>query len=260
MATTEQVELGRNFRQLHDAGTFLMANVVDAATAKALGKTDVQAIATSSAAHAATIGRADAAGAVTLEEHALHTELICAAVHLPVNVDAESGYGHEPEEVAACVLRCAEVGAVGAGIEDWSGDPDIGFYGVVQATERIAAAVEAAGSLDFEFTVTGRTECLLYEHPGGMDETLVRLQSFAGVGAHCLYAPGTWDTQSVQTVVEGAGGPVNVLALVGAASPTLTELAELGVRRVSLGSSLPHAQVEYGRTLVSNILDTGRFN
>lgn len=260
MTSTSQTDLGRRFRELHRSGTFLMANVVDAATAAAMGETDVRAIATSSAAHAATIGRADAAGAVSLEEHAEHAGLICAAVDLPVNVDAENGYGHEPEEVASCILRLAEVGAVGAGIEDWSGDPDIGFYGKAQATERVAAAVEAAESLDFDFTVTGRTECLLYEHPGGMQEALSRLQAYSGVGAHCLYAPGTWDADTVRTVVDGAGGPVNVLALVGSSSPTLTELAELGVRRVSLGSSLPQAQVDHGRDLVSGILRTGRFD
>ena len=257
---TAQQLRGKRFRELHDMGTFLMANVVDAATARALGDTGVRAIATSSAAHAATLGRHDAAGKVSLEEHAEHTALICAGTELPVNVDAENGYGHEPEEVAHCIRRLAETGAVGAGIEDWSGDPDIGFYSVARATERVAAAVEAAEALDVTFTVTGRTECLLYEHPGGMDETLERLRAFASVGAHCLYAPGTWDLPTVVEVVDGAGGPVNVLALVGASAPTFEELTEVGVRRVSLGSSLANSQVAHARSLVEGILRTGRFD
>ena len=114
-------------------------------------------------------------------------------------------------------------------------------------------------ALDQPFTVTGRTECLLYEHPGGVDETLRRLQCFAAVGAHCLYAPGTWDMTTVRPVVLEAGGPVNVLALVGAEHPTMDELTEAGVRRVSLGSSLFHAQVAQAASLVATILETGRF-
>ncbi|MCB9386701.1 MAG: isocitrate lyase/phosphoenolpyruvate mutase family protein [Microthrixaceae bacterium] len=161
---TAQQLRGKRFRELHDMGTFLMANVVDAATARALGDTGVRAIATSSAAHAATLGRHDAAGKVSLEEHAEHTALICAGTELPVNVDAENGYGHEPEEVAHCIRRLAETGAVGAGIEDWSGDPDIGFYSVARATERIAAAVEAAEALDVTSPSPVAPECLLYEH------------------------------------------------------------------------------------------------
>lgn len=249
----------QRFRELHREGTFLMVNVADGATAKAVAAAGVQALATSSAAHAEMIGRADAAGDVTLEEHAEHTTGIVAATALPVNVDAENGYGHEPEDVAACIRRLAETGAAGAGIEDWSGDPERGFYDTELAIARIEAAVEATNALDEPFTVTGRTECLLYEHPGGMDETLRRLQGFASVGAHCLYAPGTWDMDAVTTVVEGAGGPVNVLALVGAEHPTLTELTEAGVSRVSLGSSLFHAQVAHAASLVASILETGRF-
>ncbi len=140
----------QRFRELHRSGTFLLVNVADPATAKAVAGAGAAALATSSAAHAELIGRADAAGDVTLEEHAGHTAGIAAATDLPVNVDAENGYGHEPRDVAACIRRLAETGAAGAGIEDWSGDPERGFY----------------------------------------DVTLRRLQAFAEVGAHCLTHPG----------------------------------------------------------------------
>jgi len=250
----------RRFRDLHREGTFLLVNVADQATAKAVAATGAAALATSSAAHAETIGRADAAGDVSLEEHAEHTAGIVAATGLPVNVDAENGYGHEPEDVAACIRRLAETGAAGAGIEDWSGDPERGFYDLDLAVARIEAAVETANALGEPFTVTGRTECLLYEHPGGTDEALRRLQGFASVGAHCLYAPGTWDMDAVTTVAQEAGGPVNVLALVGAERPTFDDLAEAGVRRVSLGSSLFHAQIAHAGSVVARILETGRFN
>ncbi len=247
------------FRALHEAGIFLLVNVADAATAAAVAEAGASALATSSAAHASLIGREDAAGAVTLEEHAAHTELITAATGLPVNVDAENGYGHEPDDVARCIRRLAAAGAAGAGIEDWSGDPNRGFYDHELAVARIEAAVEAAAALDVPFTVTGRTECLLYGADGGMDETLRRLQGFAAVGAHCLYAPGTWDLDAVRAVVDGAGGPVNVLVPVGATAMTIEELGEVGVRRVSLGGSLFRAQVVFARDRVAEILTTGRF-
>ncbi len=259
MDDTTRHAAGERFRALHHEGIFVLVNVADAATAAAVAEAGAQALATSSAAHASLIGRADAAGDVSLEEHAEHTQLIAAATDLPVNVDAENGYGHEPEDVARAIRRLAAAGASGAGIEDWSGDPERGFYDQALAVARIEAAVEAAESLDTPFTVTGRTECLLYGHDGGMAETIARLQGFAGVGAHCLYAPGTWDMDAIRAVVADAGGPVNALVPVGATTMTLEQLAEAGVRRVSLGGSLFKAQVAFARERVGEILATGRF-
>lgn len=247
--------LGDRFAELHQAGTFLLANAGDAATAAALGAAGVDAIATSSAAHADSIGRSDAAGDVSMEEHALHTEVLVAAVDVPCNVDGENGYGHEPEDMAAAVQRFAATGAAGMGIEDWSGDPARGVYDRGLAIARIEAAVEAANALDRPFVITGRTEILLYGLDGGMDEALARLQGFAAVGAPCLYAPGTWDIDSVRTVTAEAGGPVNILAPIGSRL-TLDQLAEAGVRRVSLGSSLFNAQVAHGKHLVEELLGT----
>jgi 2-methylisocitrate lyase-like PEP mutase family enzyme len=260
MDETARQAAGERFRELHREGTFVLANVVEPATAKALAGIGVQALATSSSAHAQTIGRSDAAGDVTLDEHAEHTAIIAAATPLPVNVDAEKVYGHEPDDDARSILRLAETGAAGAGIEDWSGDPERGFYDTALAVARIEAAVEAAESLPYPFTITGRTECLMYEHPGGLDETLRRLQGFAAVGAHCLYAPFTWDLETVTTVVDEAGGPVNVLAPLGHAGLTLDQLAEADVRRVSIGGSLFSAQVGFAADRMAGLLETGRFD
>ncbi len=256
---------GARFMELHEAGTFVMANVADAGTTKAVCDAGVAAIATTSSGHAATIGRSDAAGDVSMEEHAAHTELLVRASSVPCNVDAENGYGHQPEDMAAAVQRFAATGAGGMGIEDWSGDSELGLYDRALAVARIEAAVEAATALDHPFVITGRTEVLLYGLDGGMDETLARLQAFAEVGAHCLYAPGTWDMDSVRTVVDGAGGPVNVLALVGHRAPTgsagmtLEGLAEAGVRRISVGGSLYSAQVSFAADLMRSVLATGEF-
>ena len=255
--------LGTQFMELHDSGTFVMVNVADAGTARAVCEAGAAAIATTSSGHAATIGRRDAAGDVSMEEHALHTELLVRAAPVPCNVDAENGYGHEPEDMAAAVQRFAATGAGGMGIEDWSGDRDIGLYDRPRAIARIEAAVEAARALDRPFVITGRTEVLLYGFDGGMDETLARLQGFAGVGAHCLYAPGTWDLESIRTVTEEAGGPVNILVPLSEVHPLgpvpfgLSDLAALGVRRVSLGGSLYRAQVTHAADRVRTLLADG---
>jgi 2-methylisocitrate lyase-like PEP mutase family enzyme len=257
----------RRFAQLHEAGTFVMANVADAGTAAAVAEVGIDAIATTSSGHAAMIGREDAAGDVSMEEHAQHTEVLVEAVAVPCNVDGENGYGHEPEDMAAAVHRFAAAGAAGMGIEDWSGDDEIGLYDRGKAIARIEAAVEAANALDRPFVITGRTEILLYGLDGGLPETIARLQGMAAVGAHCLYAPGTWDLDTIRTVVDEAGGPVNILLPLGrpsfipASSPSLgfDELAEAGVRRISIGGSLYQAQVNMAADLMRRTLAGGVF-
>lgn len=198
-----------------------------------------------------------------MEEHARHTEVIVRASSAPCNVDAENGYGHEPEDMAAAVHRFAATGAGGMGIEDWSGDPDLGLYDRALAVARIEAAVEAARSLDRPFVITGRTEVLLYGLDGGIDEALARLQSFAEVGAHCLYAPGTWELPTIKAVTEEAGGPVNILVPLSEVNPHgpvpfgLDDLVELGVRRISIGGSLYRAQVAHAAERVRSLLAEG---
>jgi 2-methylisocitrate lyase-like PEP mutase family enzyme len=257
------MDAGSQFMELHRTGTFVMVNVADAGTARAVCDAGAAAIATTSSGHAVTIGRRDAAGDVTMEEHALHTEILVAAASVPCNVDAENGYGHEPEDMAVAVRRFAAAGAAGMGIEDWSGDRTMGLYDRSKAIARIEAAVEAARALDHPFVITGRTEVLLYELGGGMDEALARLQGFAAVGANCLFAPGTWDLASIRTVTEQAGGPVNILVPLSEVNPRgsvpfgLSDLAELGVRRISLGGSLYRAQVAHAAARVRALLDDG---
>ncbi len=256
MDSTRAADMGERFKQLHESGTFVMANVADAGTAAAVVDAGAPAIATTSSAHARTILRDDAAGDVTMEEHAQHTEVLVASAEVPCNVDAENGYGHQPEDMAAAVVRFAATGAAGMGIEDWSGDSEIGLYDRALAVARIEAAAEAANGLDRPFLITGRTEILLYDLDGGMAETLARLQAMAEVGAHCLYAPGTWELDSIKTVVDEAGGPVNVLVPIGRSGLAIPvdDLAEAGVRRVSVGGSLYGAQVKYAAALIADSL------
>jgi 2-methylisocitrate lyase-like PEP mutase family enzyme len=249
--------------ELHRSGTFVMVNVADAATARAVCEVGAVAVATTSGGHAATIGRHDAAGDVTMEEHARHAEVIVAAAQVPCNVDAENGYGHEPEDMAGAVLRFAATGAGGMGIEDWSGDPELGLYDRSHAVARIEAAVDSARALDRPFVITGRTDVLLYGLEGGIDEALARLQAFAAAGAHCLFAPGTWDLPVIKTITEDAGGPVNILVPLSEVNPhgpvsfRLADLVDLGVRRISLGGSLYRAQVTHAAERVRSLLADG---
>ena len=157
MTDERHSRLGARFAELHQSGCFLLANVGDAWTAKALGEAGVDAIATSSSAHAKQIGRDDAAGDVSMEEHAEHTAYLAAAADVPLNVDAENGYGHEPEDMAAAVQAFAATGAAGMGIEDWSGDAERGLYDRALAIARIEAAVEAA----LDVVLEGRTAVII---------------------------------------------------------------------------------------------------
>jgi 2-methylisocitrate lyase-like PEP mutase family enzyme len=257
------MENGRRFMDLHRSGTFVMVNVADAGTARAVCEAGAAAIATTSGGYAAAIGRRDASGDLTMEEHAGHATVLVGASSVPCNVDAENGYGHEPEDMAAAVQRFAVTGAAGMGIEDWSGDQEIGLYDRAHAIARIEAAVEAARALDRPFVITGRTEVLLYGLDGGMPEALARLRGFADVGAHCLFAPGTWNLATIKTITEEAGGPVNILVPLSEANPhgavtfRFADLAELGVRRVSLGGSLYRSQVAHAAQRVRSLLADG---
>ena len=257
------MDAGADFMELHRSGTFVMVNVADAGTATAVCEAGAVAVATTSSGHATSIGRRDAVADVTMEEHARHTETIVRAASVPCNVDAENGYGHEPEDMAAAVRRFAATGAGGMGIEDWSGDPRRGLYDRTLAVARIEAAVEAARTLDHPFVITGRTEVLLYGLEGGIDEALARLQAFAEAGAHCLFAPGTWELPVIRTITEEAGGPVNVLVPLSEVNPRgavpfgLADLVELGVRRISLGGSLYRAQVAHAAERIRALLAEG---
>ena len=144
------------------------------------------------------------------------------------------------------------------GIEDWSGDRERGVYDRTLAIARIEAAVETARALDRPFVITGRTEILLYGLDGGMAEALTRLQGFAAVGADCLYAPGTWDLDSIRTVAAEAGGPTNALVPIGS-ELSFADVAEAGARRISIGGSLFSAQVAYGRSVIDSLRATGSF-
>lgn len=245
-----------SLNQLHQSGTFLLVNVHDAGSAAIAQAAGAQALGTTSGGHAYTIGRPDAAGAVTRDEVLQRVSEICAVVDIPVSVDAENGWGHSPEEVAESIKCLVEVGVAGASIEDWSGSADIGFYEHGLAVERVVAAVEAAHSLDPDFVICARADRMMHDGAAVFADVLGRLQSFSNAGAGCVYAPGTADTELIARLVHEAGGPINALLGVGGAL-TVNDMERLGVRRVSLGSSLYQATMAQFDRIVRQAISTG---
>ncbi|HJW70030.1 MAG TPA: isocitrate lyase/phosphoenolpyruvate mutase family protein [Candidatus Binatia bacterium] len=231
----------RSFRALHRTGCFVLPNPWDVGTARYLQHLGFQAIATTSSGAAFSMGLPD--GAVPLDVMLAHIRSIVEASDLPVNADFQSGYAEEPEQVAANVRRCIETGVAGLSIEDLTGDPARPFYPLELATRRIAAARAAIDAAGGEVILTGRTEWKLTAR-SDLDEAIRRLRAFADAGADCLFAPGLGAREEIAAAVEAvAPRPLN--AIVSAASGlTVGDLAALGVRRISVGSSL--ARVAWG--------------
>jgi 2-methylisocitrate lyase-like PEP mutase family enzyme len=223
------------FRKLHERGCFVIPNPWDIGTACYLRHLGFQALATTSAGFSFSAGLPDADWAVPRDVALKHIAEIVSATDLPVNADFESGYSHEPEGVAANVRLCVEAGVAGLSIEDATGDREKPLYDLPLAVERIQAARSAIG----EALLTARAECFLVGHADPLRESIRRLQAYAEAGADVLYAPGVRERVDIQAIVAAVHPkPVNVLAPAGL---KVSDLAELGVRRVSLGSSLARA-------------------
>lgn len=244
-----QHDKAKTFRALHNSpGIFVMPNPWDAGSARILAGSGFPALATSSAASAAVLGRRD--GTITRDEALLHAHGIVVATDVPVSADLENGFGDEPESVAQTIRLAAEVGLVGGSIEDATGDPDKPLYDFAFAVERVAAAAEAARALSFPFTLTARSENFLRGNPD-LDDTIQRLQAFEKVGADVLFAPGLPDLASVRTVCAAVLKPVNFMVAIRGKSFTVAELEEAGVKRISLATSLY-------RSAMTGLIDSAR--
>ena len=248
------------FRALHErTGVFVIPNPWDAGTAKMLEQLGYEALATTSAGLAFSLGRPDAAGAVSREEALLHARTIVESTVLPVSADLENGFGDDPEDCAETIRLAAAVGLVGGSIEDASGRVDNPIYPMEIAVARVKAAVAAARALPFPFVLTARAENLLHGRPD-LADTLARLRAFAEVGADVLYAPGLTTRDQISAVVRAvAPKPVNVLMGLPGANLSVAELSELGVKRISIGSAF--ARAAYGAFLrgAREVAQTGTF-
>ncbi len=237
----KQRERAQAFRALHEReGVFVMPNPWDVGTARILAALGFEALATTSAGLAFTLGRRDGEGALSREDALAHAAGIVGATSLPVSADLENGFGDAPETAAETIRLAADAGLVGASIEDASGDPNRPIYDAALAAERIAAAAEAARALPFPFTLTARAENFLYGRPD-LDDTIRRLQAFEAAGADVLYAPGLRDLAAIRTVCVAVGRPVNVIMGLSGAAFSVDQLAAAGVRRISVGSAFARA-------------------
>lgn len=252
-----QTERGRAFRALHQRpGAFLIPNPWDIGTARLLEHLGFEALATTSAGCAFAAGLPD--GGMGRDRVLEHVVQITAATKLPVSADLENGFGDSPDTVAETIRMGAGAGLVGGSIEDYSGRPEEPLYPLELAAERIRAAAEAARSLPFPFTLTARAENYLRGRRD-LADTIRRLQAFQDAGADVLYAPGLVAAHDIAAVVASVDRPLNVLGgLPGGLG--LSELAALGVKRVSVGGLF--ARVAFGAFLraASELRDSGTFS
>jgi 2-methylisocitrate lyase-like PEP mutase family enzyme len=238
--STKDFSARRNaYRKLHETGCFVIPNPWDVGSAHYLQYLGFKALATTSAGFAFSRGLAD--GNVSCDSMLEHIAEIVNATDLPVHADFESGYASEPEGVAANVQLCVDTGVAGLSIEDSTGDTAKPLYEFALAVERIKAARASIDKSGTGVMLTARAECYLVGHPEPFKESLRRLQAYAEAGADLLYAPGIQQTDEIRKLVSGlAPKPVNVLVSRNTGL-AVADLSQLGVRRISVGSSLARA-------------------
>jgi 2-methylisocitrate lyase-like PEP mutase family enzyme len=252
---TIQADKAQRFLALHQAGKpLLMPNPWDLGSARLLASLGFEALATTSSGFAATLGRND--GAVTRDEAMIHAAVIVAATDLPVSADLENAYADEPAGVAQTMRLAIEVGLAGASVEDFTGHAEHPTYDARLAAERVAAAAEAAHAGPGRLVLTARAENYLHGHPD-LADTIARLQAYQAAGADVLYAPGLRSLDDIRQVVREVDRPVNVLALDGA--PTVAELAEAGVSRISVGGSFAFAALGAVVAAATELRDLGTY-
>lgn len=236
IAAVDQAQKAQTFRALHERDqAFIIPNPWDIGTARLLASLGFEALATTSMGYAFSLGRLD--GALSREEALAGASAIVSATSLPVSADLENGFGDAPDEVAETIRLAAAAGIVGGSIEDATGKPDNPIYAFDESVERLRAAVTAARSLPFPFTLTARAENYLHGRPD-LTDTIRRLQAYQEAGADVLYAPGLTTKEDIAAVVASVDRPVNVVMGLEGVQLSLAELSAIGVKRVSLGSAL----------------------
>jgi 2-methylisocitrate lyase-like PEP mutase family enzyme len=247
----------QTFYDLHQSGCFVMPNPWDVGSARLMAGLGAKALATSSAAHAFTLGRLDG-GTLTRDEALAHAELIVSATNLPVNGDLENGFADDPDQVAETVRLAAEVGLSGCSIEDTIPTATMPAYDFALAVERIKAATSAARALNRPFILCARADGVLQ---GSYDlaEAIRRLQAFEAAGADLLYCPFPPGTAELKHIIASVGKPVNALAAGALRQASVADLAALGVRRISLGSQVARMAQTAIVTAVRAMLDQGSF-
>ena len=236
---SSQRDKAARFAQLHTrAGAFIIPNPWDVGTARLLEHLGFEALATTSAGYAFSVGRVD--NTVGRDETLAHAAALAGATRVPLSADLENGFGDAPEMVAETIRLAAAAGIVGGSIEDLSRSRDRALYDVEHAAERVRAAAETARSLSFRFTLTARAENFIAGKPD-LRDTIERLQAYQAAGADALFAPGLRSADEIATVVRSVDAPVNVVMGLQGARLSVAELTRLGVKRISVGSALARA-------------------
>jgi 2-methylisocitrate lyase-like PEP mutase family enzyme len=252
-----QAEKATAFRALHErAGAFIIPNPWDAGTARLLAHLGFEALATTSAGYAFSVGQPD--NSIGRDEMMEHVRAIVEATDLPVSADLEKGFGDDPATVAETFRLAAAAGLAGASVEDSTQRPGEPIYEFGLAVERVRAAVEAVRSLPFPFTVTGRAENFLEGRPD-LADTIRRLQAYQEAGADVLYAPGLTSREDIATVVRSVDRPVNVVMGLQGVQLSLSDLAAIGVKRISVGSALSRAALGAFLRAAREMRESGTF-
>ena len=256
-ASAEMKAKAEAFHALHQApGTFIIPNPWDRGTARILAHMGFKALATTSMGYAFSIGQRD--NSLTREQTLANAADIAAATDLPVNADLENGFGDRPEDAAETIRLSAATGIAGGSIEDASGKAEAPIYDIGLAKERVMAAVTAARTLPYRFTLTARAENYLWGRPD-LKDTIKRLQAFQDAGADVLYAPGLRTREDIAALVSSVDRPVNVVMGLVGAQLTLEELSRIGVKRISIGSSLQRAALGEFVRAAQEMRDQGTF-
>ena len=255
-----QKEKDYKFKALHERpGCFVIPNPWDMGTARILTNLGFEALASTSAGLAFSLGRRDREGALSREETLANARAIVSATDLPVSADLENGFSDMPEGVSETIALAAQAGLAGGSIEDATGRPDRPIYELELARDRVKAAVEEARKLAFPFLVTARAENFLYGR-ADLKDTIQRLQQYQEAGADVLYAPGLKSKEDIVTVVRSVDRPVNVIMGLQGVALTLQELEAIGVKRVSVGSALSRAAFGAFLKAAREIKEQGSFH
>ncbi len=245
------------FRALHErAGAFVIPNPWNAGTARILTTLGFEALATTSAGYAFSVGRRDSAAGLTRDDILQNAKAMVDATHLPVSADLMDGFGRSPEICAETIRLASEIGLAGGSIEDATGDSKDPIYELELAVQRVQASAEAAR--DCQFVLTARAENFLHGRPN-LDDTIRRLQSFAEAGADVVYAPGLPSLDAIRAVCASVSKPVNVVMGLKGATFSVEELAAAGVKRISVGGALARAALGAFVRAAREVKDQGTF-
>jgi len=251
------IEKYESFKQLHEReGAFVVPNPWDAGSARILTGLGFEALATTSAGFAYSMGCRDSSSAISPEQILQNSKDIVDATDLPVSADLENGFGSSPDHCSNTILAAMEVGLVGGSIEDASGDKTNPIYDLNLAVERIAAAVEARRN--HPFLLTARAENYLWGRPD-FNDTLIRIQAYAEAGADVVYAPGLADLESIRTLCKEVNKPVNVVMGLTGFTCTVSQLSDAGVKRISVGGSFARAALGELIRAAKEVRDEGTF-